>query len=841
MAPSSISEWYGYNHGASLGCGWDRRVVYLTWRQMIIVDLGTQSGLVDINITTSDTNTDPVRFYVLYPTTDVWSNAQLLSGMYFNANNTFTYYYNYNPAYGSLVAIGILDVNILYSDPPKPPTFLITVTCPVRYATVLTVSPALEIQQTSAALRGNVTDEGTSPVTQRGICWDVSPNPSLDVNLGFSNNGTGPGLFTTPVTGLTPYTTYYFRAYAINGLGYKYGDNVSFTTIPYPPSITTVPVTVAVGSTVGPFTIYNTGGRLITYGTLSITEAGIVFGITSNPTVDTATKVIYGAIYPSNRFGVIINEEQLIYSNTLYYVRAYLIDSSGTAIYGNQVTFVSAPFVPTVVTLTASNVAQFSLTASGSVIRDNGSAVSQRGICWSTNPNPTTALTTKIVSGSGLGAYSVSITSLTPSTTYYIRAYAINSQGTAYGDQVTQITGSVPPSVSIYGPVVVTDSSATLLADNSSGSTTVTSRGFSWSLTNSPLPSNTLPTTNTQPGGTGEFRYTLTGLPYGTTYYYRAWAINSIGLAYNNSYGSFTTLIIPPVVVTGSPSVTINEVCKGIVTGSATITTYGSRPIIDKGFFMGNTSTEATVVTNIGQVSLGAGSVSSFSGTFPTLYDSPKTYYIRAYVQTSAGIFYGTHQPVEVYTTVLALHFCRHSPKYENFGSYFDQYPWYYIYINGTYIGEARIGHNEATTFIGWNSPISSIEIPSNPGIYYDSIFDNFNNQYPSSITDCRCDDGLRIIYFDPALIPGYAGINYSPIKVTGLCTRDGHGSNIQVTLSPITYTINPSTSALSFYQYEDITNSLGYYLFQELLSTNLGNAPVNQGDTFERYISYGC
>ena len=98
MAPSSMSEWYGYNHGASLGCGWDRRVVYLTWRQMIIVDLGTQSGLVDISITTSDTNTDPVRFYVLYPTTDVWSNAQLLSGMYFNTNNTLTYYYNYNPS-----------------------------------------------------------------------------------------------------------------------------------------------------------------------------------------------------------------------------------------------------------------------------------------------------------------------------------------------------------------------------------------------------------------------------------------------------------------------------------------------------------------------------------------------------------------------------------------------------------------------------------------------------------------------------------------------------------------------------------------------------------------------
>ncbi len=66
------------------------------------------------------------------------------------------------------------------------------------------------------------------------------------------------------------------------------------------------------------------------------------------------------------------------------------------------------------------------------VTTDGGSAVTARGVCWSTSQNPTTS-NSKTTNGTGLGTYTSNITGLSPNTTYYVRAYATNSEGTAYG------------------------------------------------------------------------------------------------------------------------------------------------------------------------------------------------------------------------------------------------------------------------------------------------------------------------------------------------------------------------------------------------------------------------
>lgn len=77
----------------------------------------------------------------------------------------------------------------------------------------------------------------------------------------------------------------------------------------------------------------------------------------------------------------------------------------------------------------------------GNVANDGGNAVSQRGVCWSTSPNPTTA-NFSTSDGSGLGNFSSNLTGLSPNTTYYVRAYAINGVGTFYGNEVSLITGN---------------------------------------------------------------------------------------------------------------------------------------------------------------------------------------------------------------------------------------------------------------------------------------------------------------------------------------------------------------------------------------------------------------
>ncbi len=93
--------------------------------------------------------------------------------------------------------------------------------------------------------------------------------------------------------------------------------------------------------------------------------------------------------------------------------------------------------IPTVSTTEVSNIGATTATGGGNVISECGSGVTARGVCWSTTTGPTTALTTKTTDGTGPGTFISSITGLSESTTYYVRAYATNSTGTAYGNEVS--------------------------------------------------------------------------------------------------------------------------------------------------------------------------------------------------------------------------------------------------------------------------------------------------------------------------------------------------------------------------------------------------------------------
>lgn len=89
---------------------------------------------------------------------------------------------------------------------------------------------------------------------------------------------------------------------------------------------------------------------------------------------------------------------------------------------------------PVVSTTSISNVNSNSATCGGNVTSDGGSAVTARGVCWSTSQNPTISNSTTN-DGTGTGSFTSSITGLTAGTTYYVRAYATNVQGTSYGTQ----------------------------------------------------------------------------------------------------------------------------------------------------------------------------------------------------------------------------------------------------------------------------------------------------------------------------------------------------------------------------------------------------------------------
>ena len=96
---------------------------------------------------------------------------------------------------------------------------------------------------------------------------------------------------------------------------------------------------------------------------------------------------------------------------------------------------------PVILTVIASEVTQSTAKSGGVISDDGGIDVAARGVCWSTSQNPTTS-SDKTSDGGGSGLFSSVITGLTANTTYYIRAYAINSEGTSYGDQL-EFTTSV--------------------------------------------------------------------------------------------------------------------------------------------------------------------------------------------------------------------------------------------------------------------------------------------------------------------------------------------------------------------------------------------------------------
>jgi uncharacterized protein (TIGR02145 family) len=87
------------------------------------------------------------------------------------------------------------------------------------------------ITQTTATCGGNITSDGNTTITARGVCWSTTTNPKITDNN--TTDGTGTSSFTSNITGLTPDTTYYLRAYATNRAGTAYGDEKRFTTLSY--------------------------------------------------------------------------------------------------------------------------------------------------------------------------------------------------------------------------------------------------------------------------------------------------------------------------------------------------------------------------------------------------------------------------------------------------------------------------------------------------------------------------------------------------------------------------------------------------------------------------------
>jgi Fibrobacter succinogenes major domain (Fib_succ_major). len=187
--------------------------------------------------------------------------------------------------------------------------------------------------------------------------------------------------------------------------------------------------------------------------------------------------------------------------------------------------------IPAVETLAATDITTTSVTLHGNITYDGGSAITARGFYWGTAVDN---LSQMVSAESGAGEYSAELTGLTLGTYYYC-AFATNSTGASTGE-ILSFTVAELPTVQTNAASSITATGATLSGNvTSDGGATVTSRGFLYGTNSSNL------TQTAQSGsGTGSYTKSLTGLSANTTYYYKAYAINSIGTSYGEVM-SFTT------------------------------------------------------------------------------------------------------------------------------------------------------------------------------------------------------------------------------------------------------------------------------------------------------------
>lgn len=109
-------------------------------------------------------------------------------------------------------------------------SFVLSVSCSKESVPVLTTAEISNITSTTATSGGNITDDGGTAVTSRGVCWSTSIKPAIEDNK--TNDASGAGSYSSKLTGLSPYTVYFVRAYATNGSGTGYGEPLPFITPP---------------------------------------------------------------------------------------------------------------------------------------------------------------------------------------------------------------------------------------------------------------------------------------------------------------------------------------------------------------------------------------------------------------------------------------------------------------------------------------------------------------------------------------------------------------------------------------------------------------------------------
>lgn len=498
------------------------------------------------------------------------------------------------------------------------------------------------ITTTTATAAGEVTSANGATITERGIAYHTSTNPTTANSKQVVSGTTGS--YSGNLTGLTPNTTYYWRAYATNSKGTTYGVNRNFTTEPRPPVVSTgTPSGTAIDS------ITVTGSSLTSNpDAQTIDEYGVVYSTSNNPTIANSSQTGTGT---SSSFN---NTLTGLAENTTYYIRAYAKWRGSDYVYGSQVSFKTQGRPVTTLNTPA---------ASGSVtdVRPNleftGNDPDNNQITYQLQLNPTNSFTSPsldVLSASNTGFSNRSDVKTDPfysgnqirytlqsdlsrGTDYYWRVRGKDTNGSdSWGEWTTArkfTVSAIAPTVTITGLADILDTSLKVngtITDN--GGATVTERGAV--LSTSPNPT----TSDLKFTATGEtFTAEATGLTGSTTYYVRTYAINSVGTSYSTESTVMTLQpLAPPTLTVGDPTRLI-DVSTQV---TAEVTLDGRRDVTERGIVFSTSTSPDTDDNKVTANTAGLGSYTLLlTGLLPET-----TYYYRAYAINDQGTGYSAEK-----------------------------------------------------------------------------------------------------------------------------------------------------------------------------------------------------
>ena len=391
---------------------------------------------------------------------------------------------------------------------------------------VMTTNDATNVMPTSATLNGTLDSMGTEDNVRVSFEWGTARRSYTQTTADQARASVG--AFSADLSGLTPGTTYYYRAKADGDGAPVYGQEKSLTTSTRPPAVTTndaTNVTTASATLNGDLTSLGTAGTVM----VSF-EWGTERGSYAHTTADQARTGI----------GAFSADLSGLTPGTTYYYRAKA-HVDGAPVYGKEKSFATPTTAPSVATRGAINVTTASATLNGDltslgtagrVIVSFEWGIRSGSYTYSTGHEATTVT----------GDFSADLSGLTPGTTYYYRAKADGDGLPAYGDEENFTTSTAPPSVTTSSATEVRCTLATLNGIlESLGTANSVQVSFEWG----PTTAYGSETASQLMTGTSSFSANLENLMPRTTYHFRAKAVGD-GIAYGADMVFTTGREMPP-------------------------------------------------------------------------------------------------------------------------------------------------------------------------------------------------------------------------------------------------------------------------------------------------------